>query len=442
MPLNWRSRSWPRQTSRRPWLTRLLPILLAMVVATIPVAAPAQEVPELQITSTHYIVIDADTGEVFAQRRAHESVPIASLTKIFTTIEALESASVDTEITTTEADLVGLDATYMGFGPGETFSVKDLIYGMLLPSGNDAAQALARSLGAEPGDSEQQAVDRFLARINQRVRDMGLTETTLVNPDGWGVPGHVSSAHDLATFTMYALHYPRFVEAISTSRYETASGGYVLTNTNKMLEQYEGLIGGKTGYDDDAGYCLVEVAERDGSTMISVTLDGVAPDDWYDDNRVLLDYAFAEKVARTERGAEISGERLSYLDPDAAVIVRSAAAGASLGAPVTLSGTDDAGIAGQSQVQVTAPGGRLIASDDQSARRLWTALTIALVVILGGSVASYRRASVGFARPPTGGRSIAPAPVADTPPPRAASEVQVVTSEISPRPAEATSSVR
>jgi len=417
-----------------------------MVVASIPVAALTQEVPELQITSTHYIVIDADTGEVFAQRRAHESVPIASLTKIFTTIEALESASVDTEITTTEADLVGLDATYMGFGPGETFSMQDLIYGMLLPSGNDAAQAIARALGAEPGDSEQQAVDRFLARINSRVRDMGLSETTLVNPDGWGVPGHVSSAHDLAAFTMYALQYPRFVEAISTSRYETANGGYILTNTNKMLDQYEGLIGGKTGYDDDAGYCLVEVAERDGSTMISVTLDGVAPDDWYDDNRVLLDYAFAQKAARTQRGAAISGERLSYLDPDAAVIVRSAAPGASLGAPATLSGTDDTPIGDQSQVQVTAPGGRLIASEVQSARQLWTSVLIALVVILGGSVATYRRASAAFTRPPTRGRSISPAPVADTPPLIAAnpsaSEVPIVTTDRPSRPAEATSSGR
>ncbi len=367
-------------------------IVQAVLTIALPRSARAQEVPELQITSTHYIVIDAETGEVFAQRGAHESVPIASLTKIFTTIEALESASPETEITTTDDDLVTLDATQMGFGPGETFSLQDLIYGMLLPSGNDAAQAIARALGAEPGDTADEAVDRFLARTNGRVRDMGLSETTLVNPDGWGVPGHASSAHDVAVFTMYALQYPRFIDAISTSRHETASGGYVLTNTNKLLDQYEGLIGGKTGYDDDAGYCLVEIAERDGSTMISVTLDGVAPDDWYDDNRVLLNYAFEQKAARAESGAGITGERLNYLDPDAAVIVRSATVGASLGAPAIPSGLDNTVTADARDPVPRAPGGTLFATENHAARQLQTSLLVVLIVIAGGTLTSYRRA--------------------------------------------------
>src|SRR5262249_55211345 len=142
-------------------------------------------------------------------------------------------------------------------GPGENFTVQDLLYGMLLPSGNDAARALARSLGAEPGDSDQHAVQHFVDLINQRVQNMGLTDTHLVDPDGWGVPGHYTSAYDLAAFMMYALHYPRFVQAFSTLNYETADGSYVFTNNNRMLRTYDGIIGGKTGYDDDAGWCLI-----------------------------------------------------------------------------------------------------------------------------------------------------------------------------------------
>jgi D-alanyl-D-alanine carboxypeptidase len=130
---------------------------------------------------------------------------------------------------------------------------------------------------------------------------------------------------------MYALNYPTFVDLISTSSYTTADGFYTVTNTNKMLNMgYPGLIGGKTGYDDDAGYCLIEVARRNGNTMISVTLDGVAPDDWYDDNRVLLDYAFDQKESRDDT-SPVTGQVLTYRDPDAAQILQQATPGGSVG---------------------------------------------------------------------------------------------------------------
>src|ERR687898_229029 len=112
----------------------------------------------------------------------------------------------------------------------------------------------------------------------------------------------------------YAILNPEFLEIIGTSSYTTANG-YSFTNTNKILGTEPDLIGGKTGYDDDAGYCLIEVAQRNGRTMISVTLDGVAPDDWYDDNRVLLNYAFDQKATGNER-LRSGGERVTFLDPD------------------------------------------------------------------------------------------------------------------------------
>ncbi len=308
---------------------RLFALCLAGLLAGIPILAAAQEVPELQITSRRYIVIDADTGEVFAQRGADDRVAMASLTKVFTAIEGIESASPDTLMTTDESDIFDASSTTMGFGAGETLKFEDLLYGMLLPSGNDAAHALARNLGYQPGDSDEQAVERFVARTNQRIRNMGLNDTNLVNPHGWGVPGHYSTAHDLAAFTRYALRYPRFVDAISTEAYSASDGLYV-TNTNKMLNSYDDLLGGKTGYDDDAGYCLIEVAQRDGSTMISVTLDGVAPDDWYDDNRVLLDYAFEQKAKRVAANLPITGRVVTFRDPDATLIEQNVRGGASI----------------------------------------------------------------------------------------------------------------
>lgn len=283
------------------------------------------------VSSKRYIVIDADTGEVFVEHNADEEVAMASLTKIFTTIEALERGDLDQQITTDSSDVFDATSTTMGFGPGETFSLQDLLFGMMLPSGNDAAHAIARAIGYQQGDSDQQAVDNFVAEMNQRNADMGLSHTHLVNPHGWGVKGHHSTARDLATFMMYALKYPMFEQLIGTSDYTTADGYYYVTNTNKLLNNYAGLIGGKTGYDDDAGYCLIEVATRDGSTMISVTLDGEAPDIWYQDNATLLDYAFEAKAERISAGKEIDGDRVSYRDPDAALILAQSKGGNSIG---------------------------------------------------------------------------------------------------------------
>jgi serine-type D-Ala-D-Ala carboxypeptidase (penicillin-binding protein 5/6) len=315
----------------RARIAALIAAIALLPAILLPLATGAQEVPELKITSTNYILIDADTGEIYAQRGAHERRAPASLTKIFTAIEVIETAPGDVAITTRESDLVSDMASQVGFSPGETFTVEELLYGMMLPSGNDAARALARGLGAQEGDDDEQARTRFLDRLNQRLLDMGLTDTHLVNPDGWGVPDHYSSAYDLAAFTMYALHYPRFVRTFSTGAYETADGSYEFKNNNRMLRTYEGIIGGKTGYDDDAGWCLVNVAERDGSRMIAVTMNGVAPDDWYDDNRVLLDYGFEQKALRAESAAPGGAEFVRYRDPDAALILAMASAGGTVG---------------------------------------------------------------------------------------------------------------
>lgn len=291
--------------------------LVVLAIALISVGS-AQEVPELMINSERYVVIDAETGHVFAQRGAHDQVAIASLTKVFTAVQALNMAPLDTPITTKDFDLAHPEATAMGFGPGETYTLEDMLYGMMLPSGNDAAYAVARTLGYREGDTDEEAVQHFMDLVNQRVEHMGLENTFLLNPDGWGVPGHYSSAADVAAFMQYAMEYPFLVQVMGTMTYTTSNGLLTLANSNKMLNTYAPLIGGKTGYDWDSGWCLVNLAEDGDGRMIAVTLDGVAPDDWYDDNAVLLRYGFEQRRALANSGQAFAGETLAWEYPDAA----------------------------------------------------------------------------------------------------------------------------
>jgi D-alanyl-D-alanine carboxypeptidase (penicillin-binding protein 5/6) len=312
-----RARDMRGQRNANPARSAAVFVLLLAFLAPLlmPAITRGQEVPELGINSTAYIVIDAVTGEVYAQRNADDQRAMASLTKVFTFIETINRAPLDQQILITNEDIFKDTSTRVGFSPGDIFSVQDLLYGMMLPSGNDASHALARGLGAQPGDaSGDVGYERFIGWMNTRIDAMGLQNTQLVNPHGWGVPGHYSTAADLATFTRYAILFPEFLAITGTQSYTTANG-YSFNNTNKLLSTYPLIIGGKTGYDDDAGYCLIEIAARDGSIMISVTLDGIAPDDWYDDNRVLLEYAFDTKAARQARGEAFSGDVLTYVDP-------------------------------------------------------------------------------------------------------------------------------
>lgn len=362
--------------------------LLIIVIALLPIASvAAQEVPELQINSERYIVIDGATGQVYAQKGARDEVAIASLTKVFTAVQALEMASPDTIITTDESDLFGPSNTLMGFGPNEDYTLEDLIYGMLLPSGNDAAHAIARSLGAQSGDSPEQAVDRFMALLNQRVKDMGLENTKLVTPSGWGVPGHYSSAWDVAAMMQHALEYPVIESAIGTRTYTTSNGALTITNTNKLMNTYESLIGGKTGYDLDSGWCLVEVAAQGDRRMIAVTLDGVAPDDWYDDNRVLLEYGFQQERASAESW---SGDVVAWQNPSVAMMSRSAK-------------SESAFFAGEtSQTAVaeneTPPPGVVVASDPISSGSVVAAISAIVLLLAVRALIAFRRWPLGWVR--------------------------------------------
>ncbi|HYH11498.1 MAG TPA: hypothetical protein VD789_04005, partial [Thermomicrobiales bacterium] len=151
----------------------------------------------------------------------------------------------------------------------------------------------------------------------------------------WGVPGHYSSAWDVAAMMQHALEYPVIEQAISTRTYTTSNGALTLTNVNKLLTTYDALVGGKTGYDLDAGWCLVSVAQYGERRMISVTLDGIAPDDWYDDNRVLLEYGFQQETGGPT--ADWSGDLVTWRNPSIAMVERSASSDVAMaGAPISV----------------------------------------------------------------------------------------------------------
>ncbi len=258
-------------------------VILIALIATSSVAASG----EPAVIGEYAVVINADTGAILLDKSMDTPTAPASLTKLFTTAYALDAAPLDKKLTVDQADLVGESS--MGLQSGETITLKTALYGMLLPSGNDAAMTVAQNLGAETGDTPQQSVDRFVGWVNDMATRLGLSNTHLVNPHGLDQSGHVTSARDVAAITMYALKNPEFRQIIATPYYN--GDGHDLYQANKLLGEYPGLIGGKTGITDNAGYCLVEVAHRDGQTVIAVVMKSTDAA-WYQDASSLLDYGF------------------------------------------------------------------------------------------------------------------------------------------------------
>ena len=276
------------RSSQCCWLLAIVAVLVAFTAAPAPLGAA-----EPDIVARSAIVLDADSGAVLYEKRADDTWAPASLTKIVTALVALESAPLDQRLMVEAYDLVG--EASMGLSAGDELTLETALYGMLLASGNDAAMTIARSLGALPGDSPQESVDRFMRRANLMLERMGIQRTQLLNPHGLDQPGHQSTARDLALVTRQALRNPVFRQIIGSPVYQNER--YALHQSNRLLGSYPGLIGGKTGITDGCGYCLMEAAERDGRTIVVVLL-GSTFQAWYQDAQLLLDYGFEQLGAR------------------------------------------------------------------------------------------------------------------------------------------------
>ena len=232
------------------------------------------------------VVIDGFTGEILYSQNCNERLSMASTTKIMTALLLCElGGDLSREIVTTR-EMVTVEGSSMGLQVGDRVSYHDLLYGMMLSSGNDAANTTAIAIGG--------SVHNFVELMNERARKMGLVDTNFVTPSGLDADEHYTTAYELALIAKYALQNEDFAKAASSKSATLCYGNppyrRTLTNHNKLLKMYDGVVGVKTGFTKKSGRCLVSAAKRDGKFLIVVTLN--APNDWLD-HKTMLQYGFS-----------------------------------------------------------------------------------------------------------------------------------------------------
>lgn len=226
-------------------------------------------------------LVESTTGTVLDCVNSNMRMPMASTTKIMTALVVLETLPTDMPVTV-PAEACGVEGSSIYLKAGEVMTVSDLLYGLLLASGNDAASALAIAAGG--------SVESFVSMMNERAASLGLKDTHFTNPSGLPDDDHYTTAYELALITCTALRNATFSQIVSTESIRI-SGGRLVTNHNKLLWMYEHAVGVKTGFTKKAGRCLVSAAKKDDVTLVCVTLN--APDDW-NDHIAALDYGFSK----------------------------------------------------------------------------------------------------------------------------------------------------
>lgn len=234
------------------------------------------------VSAEAWLVADLDTGEIIAAKDPHGRHRPASVIKVLVAMQSIQELPINRVVTGSEAD-EHAEGSSVGVKNGERYTVSDLLHGLLMVSGNDAAHALAAQLGG---------MDTALQKINNLARKLGARDTRAATPSGLDGPGMSTSAYDIGLFYRYAWQNDTFAKIVGSQQYQWPT--YELENDNKLLANYPGALGGKTGYTDDAGQTFVGAAERDGRRLVAVLLKGsrvpIAP--WEQAAR-LLDYGFA-----------------------------------------------------------------------------------------------------------------------------------------------------
>lgn len=277
------------------FLSIFLFLVLTLHIFNSPVLA--RGLPQLSARSA--VLIDVETGQVLYNKHMHLKSFPASLTKVLTTIIALEEGNPQ-ELVKVSRRAAYQEGSSIYLQEGEKIKLLDLLYGVMLASGNDAAVAVAEHIAG--------SIEDFAVMMNAKAREMGALNSNFINPSGLPDPDHYSTAYDLAMIMRYALKNGIFRE-ITATRNKTIpwadnDWGRGLRNHNKLLWQYDDITGGKTGYTRAAGRCLVASAKREGREVVAVVLN--APDDWLDVRR-LLDYGLEafKKVRLVAEGEPI-----------------------------------------------------------------------------------------------------------------------------------------
>ena len=253
--------------------------------------------PANAISAEKALVMDGVTGRVLYEKNADQQALIASTTKIMTALIVCEKCNVLDRMRIPK-EAVGIEGSSMYLKEGEVLTIQELLYGLMLSSGNDAAVALAIYCGG--------TVEGFAELMNDKAHTLGLKNTHFENPNGLDSPGHYSTARDLAVLAAYAMENPIFRKTVSTKN--VTAGSRCLRNHNKLLWQVEGADGVKTGYTKAAGRILVSSATRNGRRLICVTLND--PNDWAD-HASLLEEGFSRYSVRRVISAR---ERVGVLE--------------------------------------------------------------------------------------------------------------------------------
>jgi D-alanyl-D-alanine carboxypeptidase (penicillin-binding protein 5/6) len=278
--------------------------------------------PDENLTARAALLMDASTGRILYQKEADLRLPPASTTKVMTAILTLESGHKLSESLIVSKDATRMPATKLYLRPGQTMTIEELLYGIMLASANDASIVLAEGIGG--------SVENFTELMTKKAHEIGATNSNFTNPHGLTAPDHYSTARDLAILFRYAMRNPLFREIIQTKFSSVSSTAMVrkkmvprrisVRNHNRLLWDFEGALGGKTGYTVAAQKCFVGAVQRNGTTLI-VSILG-ARDQWGDTKR-LLSYGFdhyealkaaaapAGKTTSVEPPSSPRGERLS-----------------------------------------------------------------------------------------------------------------------------------
>ena len=271
-----------------PGSLRPSPIVPAAAVSVPPPATSAappvlrQETQGPAIEALAAVIVDADSGAILYEHNSRQPLPPASLTKIATAVLAIELGNLDDQVTVDVDSRKMPGSSIMGLRPGDQFTLRDLLYGVMLPSGNDAAVAVARYIaGDEAG---------FVSLMNGLMWRLGLSGTTFIDPHGLGGPGHAATAYDLAMLARYAMSIPEFAQIAGTVSYTAQGSNKIeMRNSNRLMGDYASADGVKNGFTESAGRTLVASATRDGHRVFIVLLN--APNS-YKDAAALFDWVF------------------------------------------------------------------------------------------------------------------------------------------------------
>ncbi len=262
-------------------MKRIFCFLIASFIFVLPLKTKA-----VDVSAKAAVVINGDNGEIIFEKNANRRLSMASTTKIMTGLLLCEYGNLQREITVTK-EMVQVEGSSMGLLPGDKVTLHDLLYGLLLASGNDAANVIATVIGGTPGG--------FAKIMNERAKQMGLKNTNFVTPSGLDDEKHYTTAYELALIAKEAMKNEEFAKAVSSKSavlyYGNPPYRRRLTNHNKLLNFDSSFIGIKTGFTKKSGRCLVSAKKRDGKYVICVTL--CAPDDW-NDHKTLSELGLSE----------------------------------------------------------------------------------------------------------------------------------------------------